>query len=149
MMLVWKTGFYKIFKSKSPQYYFKLIPKKCPHMLQEMLTILLFLSKHNFYKNSFFSSSIFEWNYLDPNLRNSENFGIFKTNILKFIRPKPKSFLNCCILHGIRLITRLRLELSHLREHKFKYFVVVVRVLNRPLIFFSTVLYLMIRDIPS
>ena len=27
-MLVWKTGFYKIFKSKSPQYYFKLIPKK-------------------------------------------------------------------------------------------------------------------------
>ena len=58
---------------------------------------------------------------LDPNLRNSENFGIFKNNILKFIRPKPNSFFNCCNLKGIRLITRLRLELSHLREHKFKY----------------------------
>ena len=58
---------------------------------------------------------------LDPNLRNSENFGIFKNNILNFIRPKPNSFFNCCNLKGIRLITRLRLDLSHLREHKFKY----------------------------
>ena len=49
------------------------------------------------------------------------NFGIFKNNILKFIRPKPDSFFNCYNLKGIRLITRLRLELSHLCEHKFKY----------------------------
>ena len=76
--------------------------------------------KHNFYKNSFFPSSIIEWNNLDPKLRNSENFSIFKNNILKFIRPKPNSFFNCCSLKEIRLITRLRLELSHLREHKFK-----------------------------
>ena len=69
----------------------------------------------------FFPSSIIEWNNLDPKLRNSENFSIFKNNILKFIRPKPNSFFNCCNLKGIRLITRLRLELSHLREHKFKY----------------------------
>ena len=52
---------------------------------------------------------------------NSGNFGNFKNNILKFIRPKSNSFFNCCNLKGIRLITRLRLELSHLREHKFKY----------------------------
>ena len=30
-------------------------------------------------------------------------------------------FFNCCNLKEIRLITRLQLELSHLREHKFKY----------------------------
>ena len=65
--------------------------------------------------------SIIEWNNLDPKLRNSENFGIFKNNILKFIRPKPNSFFICCNLKCIRLITRLRLELSLLREHKFKY----------------------------
>ena len=34
--------FYKIFKSKSPQYLFKLIPEKAPHMFQEMLKIFLF-----------------------------------------------------------------------------------------------------------
>ena len=35
--------FYKIFKSKSPQYLFKLIPEKTSSMLLEMLKIFLFL----------------------------------------------------------------------------------------------------------
>ena len=113
--------FYKIVKSKNPQYFFKLIPKKTStYVTRNAENISLFNIKHNFYKNYFFPSSIIEWNNLDPNLRNSENFGIFKNNILEFIRPKPNSFFNCCNLKRIRLITRLRLELSHLREHKFK-----------------------------
>ena len=114
--------FYKIFKSKSPQYLFKLIPEKASsYVTRNADNIPLFNIEHNFYKNSFFPSSIIEWNNLDPNLRNSENFGIFKNNILKFIRPKPSSFFNCSNLMGIRLITQLRPELNHLREHKFKY----------------------------
>ena len=114
--------FYKIFKSKSPQYLVKLIPeKKSSYITRNADNIPLFNKKHRFYKNSFFPSSIIEWNKLEPNLCNSENFGIFKNNILKFIRPKPNSFFTCCNLKRIRLITRLRLELSHLREHKFKY----------------------------
>ena len=48
-------------------------------------------------------------------------FGISKNNILKFIRPKPSSFFNFSNLKGIRLTTQFHLELSHLREHKFKY----------------------------
>ena len=114
--------FYKIFKSKSPQYLFKLIPGKTSSYVRgNAENIPLFNIKNNFYKNSFFPSSIIEWNNLDPNLLNLGNSGIFKNNILKFIRPKPNIFFNCCNLKGIRLITRLRLELSHLREHKFKY----------------------------
>ena len=73
---------------------------------------------HNFYKNYFFLLTIIEWNNQDSNLCYSENFGIFK-NIFKFIRHKTNSF-NCCNHKGINPITRLRLELSHLREHKFK-----------------------------
>ena len=114
--------FYKIFKSKSPQYLFKLIPEKTSsYVTRNAENIPLFNIKHNFYKNSFFPSSIIEWNNLDPKLCNSENFGIFKNNILRFIRPKPNSFFNSCNLQWIRLITRLRLELSYLRELKFKY----------------------------
>ena len=114
--------FYKIFKIKSPQYLFKLIPEKTSsYVTRNPDNIPLFNIKHNFYKNSFLPSSIIEWNNLDPNLRNSEKFGIFKNNILKFLRPKPNSFFNCCNLKEIRLITRLRLEVSHLCEHKFKY----------------------------
>ena len=65
-------------------------------------------------------STIIKWNSLDPHLRKSENFSLFKSNILKFIRPSPNSVYNCHNPRGICLITRLRLGLSHLREHKFK-----------------------------
>ena len=40
---------------------------------------------------------------------------------MNFIRPSPNSFFDCHNPKGITLITRLRLGLSHLREHKFKH----------------------------
>ena len=40
---------------------------------------------------------------------------------LNLLDPNQTVFFSCCNLKGIRLITRLQLELSHLREHKFKY----------------------------
>ena len=46
---------------------------------------------------------------------------IFKSNTLKFIQLSPNSVHNCHNPRGICLITRLRLGLSHLREHKFKH----------------------------
>ena len=53
--------FYKIFKSKSPQYLFKLIPEKTSsYVTRNAENIPLFNIKHNFYKNSFFPSSIIE-----------------------------------------------------------------------------------------
>ena len=89
-------------------------------MLQEILTFFLFLISSTTLMKilPFLRRSL---SNLDPNLPNSGNFANFKNDNVKFIRPKPNSFFNCCNLKGIRLITRLRLELSHLREHKFKY----------------------------
>ena len=78
-----------------------------------ILLILLYIS--------FFSSIIIEWNNIDPHLRKSENFSVFKSNILKSIRPSPNSAYNCHNPRRICLITRLRLGLSHLRQHKFKH----------------------------
>ena len=65
--------------------------------------------KHNFFKNIFLSSAIIE------------SLGIFKSNILKLFRPTPTSFFNCYNHKGIRLMTRLCLGLSRLREHKFNH----------------------------
>ena len=46
----------------------------------------------------------------------------FNKNIfLKFIRPSGNSVFNCHNPRGLKLLTRLRLGLSHLREHKFKH----------------------------
>ena len=62
-----------------------------------------------FFKNTFFPSAVIEWNKLDSTIRNAESFGIFKNNILKFIRPIPRRFFNCYNHKGIRLITRLHI----------------------------------------
>ena len=77
--------------------------------------------RHTFSRNSNFPSIVTEWNNLDKSIRNSESFSIFKKNILKFIRPSPNSIFNCHNPKGVKLLTRLRLGLSHLRDHKFKH----------------------------
>ena len=50
-----------------------------------------------------------------------ESFSIFKKNLLKFIRPSQNSIFNCHNPKGVKLLTRLKLDLSHLRDHKFKH----------------------------
>ena len=112
--------FYKIYKNKSPFYIFNLIPEKTSsNATRNVDCIPLIKIKHTFFKNTFFSSAIIEWNKLDPGIWKAESLGILKSNILKFLKSTPRSFFNCYNYKGIRLMTRLRLGLSHLREHKF------------------------------
>ena len=62
-----------------------------------------------------------EWNNLDKSTRSSESLALFKKSILQFMRPTPNRTFNFHNPIGIKLITRLRLGLSHLRDHKFKH----------------------------
>ena len=77
--------------------------------------------RHDFFKKSFFPSTVIEWNKIEKNIRKSESFNIFKKSILKFIRPSQNRVYHCHNPIGIRLITRFRVGLSLLREHKFKH----------------------------
>ena len=114
--------FYKVFKNGHPKYLFNLIlVRSKPYATRTVGNVPLIKTKHNFFKNSFFPSAIIKWNNLDPNLRNSKSISVFKEKICNFIQPSPNSFFDCHNLKGIKLITRLRLGLSHLREHKFKH----------------------------
>ena len=83
--------------------------------------LIIFLSSKQiifFFQNSFFPSVVSEWDKLDQNICNSENLNIFKKKLLKFIH---SSGNRCHDPKGVKLLTRLRLDLSHLREHKFKH----------------------------
>ena len=71
--------FYKIFKTHSPKYLFDIIPTakrvyitrnndKAPH----------FKVKHNYFKNSFFPSTVIVWNKLDLKIRNFESQPVSK-----------------------------------------------------------------------
>ena len=76
--------------------------------------------RHNFFKNSFFPSALLNginWTLDFEKPRAS----LILINILSFIRPKANSVFNCNSSKGLKFVTRLRLGLSHLREHKFKH----------------------------
>ena len=114
--------FFKITKNQSPKYLFDKIPttRTAYRTRNNIGNIPRFNVKHNFFKNSF-SSSVIEWNNLEKSIRSSESLARFKKSILQFIRPTPNRTFNCHNPIGIKLITRLRLGLSHLRDHKFKH----------------------------
>ena len=78
--------------------------------------------RHNFFRNTFFPSSIIEWNKFDPETRISTSFNSFKESILKFIRPAPNSISQCHTPNGIKYLTQRRMKnYSHLRDHKLKH----------------------------
>ena len=122
--------FQKIYKNKSPFYLFNLILEKTSfYATRTVDSIPLIKIKNDFFKSTFFPSTIIAWSKLDPTIRNAESVGIFKSNILKFIRPTPRSFSNCYNHKGIRLMTRLRLGLSHLNINSITIFKTVLILL--------------------
>ena len=68
------------------------------------------------FKNVFFPSTV-----INLNIRNSKSLTSFKRKVLKFIRPSESSIFLCNNPKGIQLLTRLRLGLSHFRDHKFEH----------------------------
>ena len=119
--------YYEIFKSKSPQYLFKLILEKkktSSYVTRHADNFPRLNTKHNFYKNSLIL--FFRWRSLSEATQ-ILTFGkqkvvvLSKIIFLNLLDPNQTVFFNCFNLKGIRVITRLRLELSHVHEHEFVY----------------------------
>ena len=61
---------------------FSLIPtRSASYITRSDAKIPLSKTSHIFFRN-FFSSTVIEWNNLDPNLQNSDTYGIFKNTIV-------------------------------------------------------------------
>ena len=113
---------YKIIANQSPPYLFKMIPRKntsCPTRRSDNIPLLG--RKDNFFQNSYFPSSIKEWNKLDIDILKSDSLSIFKKRILSFIKPLPNKVSDSHNPQDLKLLIRLRLGLSHLRYHKLKH----------------------------
>ena len=112
---------YKILSEKSPSYLLDLIPNlNRVRETRHRNNIPAIHAKHNCFKNSFFPSTMLEWNNLDCKIRNSGSLPIFQKYLLNFVRPCVNSIFNIHNSYGIKLLTRLRLGLSHFRDHKFR-----------------------------
>ena len=59
--------------------------------------------------------------YPDISIRNSSSCHTFKNLILEFIKLEPNRLSSAQKLKGLKLLTRMRLGLSHLVNHKFRH----------------------------
>ena len=71
--------------------------------------------------DTFFPYCILEWNELHVSIRTVATLSQFKNELIKRIRPPKRSTFKVDDISGIRLITRIRLGFSHLRERTHRH----------------------------
>ena len=114
--------FYKIKTRGHPECLYKLIPaKSSSYNTRNSDHIETYYCRTDIFKYLFFPYTVVEWNRLDHTLRNSKSYNIFNNSLLKIGRPIPKPTFNIPNPLGLKLLTRLRLELSRLNEHRFNH----------------------------
>ena len=115
------TCMFKIMRNEAPNYLINLIPK-CEHTIKTRNSHKpLYHCRIECFKCSFFPSALSDWFNLDESIRSSESISVFKKKLLSFIRPIQSNIFNIFDPIGIILLTRLRLDLSHLNEHRFRH----------------------------
>ena len=110
---------YKIISTKLPSYLYELIlplqrSQRYPACFQTLNC------RTTVFQNSFLPFVITEWNKLDTDIKNIDSHAMFRKKLLTFIRPLENDLWWIYDPLGVRLLNRLRLGFSHLREHKFR-----------------------------
>ena len=115
---------FETLKDKSPRYLYKIFEdQKCTNELRSTDRLMLrnIITKKIKFEKSFFPSGISYWNKLNVDIKVSATRIIFKNKILNKIRPKKASYYGLRDNDMVRQITLLRVELSPLNAHKYKY----------------------------
>ena len=77
--------------------------------------------RNTYFKNSFMPYVVREWNRLSTEISNSTFCQEFRKLLLSFNKPICSSLFSFHHPVGVKLLVRLRLGFSHLREHKFRH----------------------------
>ena len=114
--------FHKIYHNKSPEYLYQLIPQahNLFNLRNQHLVPQIFC-RTNIFSDSFFPSAIKEFNKLDFQISHNSSFQSFRKFLVKSIRPVPNSLFDANDPLGVKLLTRLRVGLSHLKDQKFRH----------------------------
>ena len=112
---------FKIMKEEPPNYLINLVPKCETNIRTRNNSTPTFNCQTDCSKYSFFPYTLNDWLNLDLNIRNSESITIFKSRSLSSICPVQTNIYNIFDLKGLTFLTRLRLGLSHLNEHRFRH----------------------------
>ena len=114
---------YKILNGLLPKYLhsYLIFPTQESYPLKSALTnkTNVIPSRTKTFKKAFFPYCINEWNNLNAEVRNAKSIKIFKKMIVT--DNKENSVFSVYDPYGVKLLTRLRLQFSHLKEHKFRH----------------------------
>ena len=114
--------FYKIKTTQIPKYLYELLPTEShTYNNRNIENSETYYYRTDLFKYSFFPYVIVERNKLDINLLNSKPFLTFRNSSPKIGRPIHNPIYNIYDLMGIWYLSRLRLGLSHLNDHKFRH----------------------------
>ena len=113
--------FFKIKSSGLPHYLNDLIPKPSLRYTTRFSPLPNFKVRTELFKNFFFPYTVNEWNNLDNIIKSSDSFLMFRKRMLNLIRPKCHETYEIHNPTGLKLLTRLRLGLSHLNDHRFNH----------------------------
>ena len=116
------STFYKISNNMTPSYLRDHILPSFDRLTSTRSNSLRApLARTDRFSNSFFPYCITNWNLLDVSLSSTPSYHIFKNSLIKFIRPKGNSFYSIRDNDGIRLLTKIRVTFSDLRDHRFNH----------------------------
>ena len=103
------TLFYKISNGLAPSYLADQVPERSEISINlRSRQFILAPPRTESYNNSFFPYCISHWNELDDSITNSPSISSFKKNLIKFIRPPPRTFYDISDRFGIKLLTKIR-----------------------------------------
>ena len=116
------TTFYKITNSLTPSYLNEHIPEQVePNVSLRRHAVRTPRCRTSRFANSFFPFCLSEWNSLDDSIKVSPSLSEFKTKLNSLIRPKGNSFYSIRDHSGIKLLTKIRVTFSDLRDHRFNH----------------------------
>ena len=111
---------YKVISSKRPSCLYDMLPPSQRSQRNQGFFQPL-LCRTEIFKNSFLPYTINEWNKLDPETRRIDSYVGFRKKLLSFIKPMENKSFSIYDHLGIKLLNRLRVDCSHLNEHKFRH----------------------------
>ena len=113
--------FFKLRQSGSPLYLYNLITpeREVNYNLRRIHVFDQRVERTNRYANTYFQNCPKEWNQLDVTLQSSQTISEFKRRLIQLVAPPKRSMFNIHDLDGVKLLTRLRVEFSDLRSHRF------------------------------
>ena len=80
-----------------------------------------FATRTSTFRANFFPYCTKVWNQSNDDIKKIESIKKFNKTLIKIIRTQENSVFGVSHIHGIKLLTRLRLDFSHLNEHKFRH----------------------------